>query len=193
MKKIIVSILAGVMLFSSWGCSLTKEFNFYDFQMSKSAVEKAVRGWNIYTNGTWRYEVRMPTNWYTYKTDENSIEIYFIPKEKEKDFNLGNYKGALNIKGVMNTKTKYDTVAYLNSLGKKDLLSGNYQQLEVSVGGQKGILIKNADTFYKMSIDELVLNLGDRILDVYIYEKTPDVLAVLNSMIFYGNKVVDIK
>jgi hypothetical protein len=193
MKKVIVGIVALAMMVGLGGCTLNKEFNFYDFKMSDSKLEKTVKDWAFYTNGTWRYEVRLPNSWYVHKADEWDKEVYFVPKSKEADFNAGNYKGAIYVKGVMNFDTKYDATKYFESEGKKDLLSGNFQQLEVGVGGEKGILIKNVDTFYKMSVDELVVNLGDRILDVYIYEKTPETLAVLNSLTFYGNKIIDIK
>ncbi|MBI5254382.1 hypothetical protein HY932_01215 [Candidatus Falkowbacteria bacterium] len=193
MKKVMILLISIAIVFCFSGCAKKADFNFYNFEMSKSEIAKAVKGWDIYTNGTWRFEMRFPTDWNVKKVDEWSKEVYFIPKDKQAEFNVGNYKGVIYIKGVMNFQTKYDLAKYMDSVGRKEILGGTYQQLQVKVGGQDAILIKNAEEFYSVWADELLINLGDRILDIFIYDKTPDVLAALNSMTFYGDVVKDIE
>ncbi|MFH0815041.1 MAG: hypothetical protein V1902_03145 [Candidatus Falkowbacteria bacterium] len=191
MKKVVMLLVGIALVLGFSGCAKKAEFNFYDFEMSKAEIAKAVKGWDIFTNGTWRFEMRFPTDWNMRKVDEWSKEVYFIPKDKTLEFNAGNYKGVIYIKGVMNFETKYDLAKYLDGIGKKEILGGTYQQLQVKVGGQDAVLVKNAEEFYGTQVDELLINLGDRILDILIYEKTPESLAVLNSMIFYGDVVKD--
>lgn len=193
MKKVVILLVGIALILGFSGCVKKTDFNFYDFEMSKSEIAKAVKGWDIYTNGTWRFEMRFPTDWNAQKVDEWSKEVYFIPEDKMGEFQTGNYRGAIYIKGVMNFETKYDLAKYLDSIGKKEILGGTYQQLQVKVGGQDAVLVKNAEEFYGAQVDELLINLGDRILDILIYEKTPDVLAALNSMTFYGDVVKDIE
>jgi len=154
-------------------------------EMSASSVKQGVRGWDIYTNPTFRYELRYPNIWEVKTSGEDGVWASFTLKgASEEIFRINSYT---------NWKESYDLFQFY-AHQPKNLLQSGYEQKEVEIYGQKAVWLKNVrgqiEGNPEAAIDLVAFELDDRIIEIKIFKDWEDSRLVLNSIKFYSNKTI---
>lgn len=183
-KKILPLIFLGALVFSFWGCEKSIESTDI-LRLSASMIKQGVRGWAIYTNPTFRYELRYPNDWEVQTSGEDGVWASFHLK--------GNQREIFRVNGYTNWQEGYDLPQfYLHQ--PKNLLQSGFEQRDVEIAGQTGIWLKNVrgqvEGDAEAAIDLVAFELGDRIIEIKIFQEWEDSKMVLNSIKFYSNKTI---
>lgn len=200
MRKKIVFILVAVLLVAGTACTKQEtkvEPDNLKLSMSKAEVSAAVKGWTIYTNPAYRYELRFPKDWKFVDSGEDGKQAAFYPASREKEVkeNKETYYGAIVLLSRSNWQEKYNLEEfYRNQL--ENLFLGNYEQETILIDGQEAIWFKNVRNRNQENLDALVdviaLDLDDRIIEIEIHEKQfwDQIKPIINSIHFYPSKII---
>lgn len=179
MKKILLPLLILSMMFVASACEKSAGS---DLIQKDSEVKKAVDGWVVYTNPAYRYELRFPQDWTFKDSGEDGKTSEFFPK---------NSASQLVIKSYSNWAENYSldqfyekrTETFYKDMAKEDVKIGN--QDAKLIRGVKGRLEDKEKT-----IDLIVLDLKDRIMEIELRDSNDTSKAVMSSIKFYGNATV---
>ncbi|OGF30709.1 hypothetical protein A2533_02990 [Candidatus Falkowbacteria bacterium RIFOXYD2_FULL_35_9] len=182
MKKVLISLVTVVLIFSLAGC---KKQAYTEIIMDQSDVSTAVNGWVVHTNPQFRYEFRLPQNWTFPIGTEGSDYIVFYTKSKELS---DSYIGNMVIKGFVNWNTDYTVDEYIeNEL--QDLQLSKFDSEEIIVKDFKGRRYKNVDTLYSgKAVDLVIFELWDRIVEIHLIDDLDNARIAFNSFNFYDNQ-----
>lgn len=196
MKKLFGLLLLGVIVFGVAGCVKIK--NSGDLVvLSEATVKERIKGWKIYTNPAYRYELRFPQNWSYKDTGEDGVGASFFPLDKAKDAakSKEKYFGDIVIISHSNWKESYNLEDFYRHQ-TENLFLGGYDKEEITLSGEKAIWFKavrgkNPELSEK-TVDLIALDLKDRIIEIEIHEKDDwDIVkTIINSIKFYSNKVI---
>jgi hypothetical protein len=185
MKKVLSLMLIASFVFISAACTNSNDTKLSDdLVLSSSVVKEGVRGWGVYTNPAYRYELRHPKSWSPEDSGEDGKVAWFTPK--------GNQVPAVRILSYSNWREQYDLQNFYQNQSV-NLLESEYKQEEIEIGGFKGYRFEQvkerAQGDYDAA-DVIALDLVDRIIEVELIEINEDSRMLLNSLKFYGNKTV---
>ena len=184
MSRLLMFVLIIFVSFSVCACSLKEDQN--SLTLSSGVVKAYVKGWSVYTNPAYRYELRHPKSW-----------LYADSGEDGKSFSLysdvAKANLVMNIKAVSNWQEGYSLEDFYQQ--KEDIYS-NATKESIILGGQRGELLRDVsrqETLSGQKFNLIVFNLGDRIIEIELFSKDKTTKAVLNSLKFYSSQGIDIK
>jgi len=195
-KKILLLLIISAMAVTAVGCTKKADDQATRQTGSKilleaTAVDKAVRGWSVYTNSQFRYELRHPKSW-VYSTDNEGEKIVvFHPKNKSLS---DDYVGEVIVHGIVNWQQYLSLPEYYATKAVNNYYTLGFENEKVTINGVEGIWFKDVENLYKdKKIQILAFDLKDRILEIHLIDMTnEEALAVVNSLKFYGNSSVTI-
>ncbi len=191
MKKFLLIVTIFVLTFTLAGCAKKDDNNTSTDNRgaifeSAEQVDKEVRGWTVYTNPQYRYELRHPKSW-TYKEDsEGGNIVAFYPKSKT----LSNeYVGEIIIRSQSNWQKSLSLEEYYKTEAVNNYFTLGFESQPVTVGEYSGYWIKDVEHLYgDKKIQIIAIQANDRILEIQLIDMTnQEALTVFNSLKFYGN------
>jgi hypothetical protein len=199
MKKSLILVCVFALLLGGTAC--TKKENSNDSEtrnlsLNNMQVQEGVRGWSIYTNPAYRYELRFPKNWKTYDSGEDGKQSAFYPASREGEVKASKetYYGTIVILSKSNWKENYNLEEFYREQ-TENLFLGGYEQEEILLGGKAATWFKDVRNRNpekpEAVVDIITFDLEDRIIEVEIHEKQfwDDVKVIMNSIKFYPSKV----
>lgn len=178
-KNFIFGVLLGTLLLVS-GCSKTPAQPLTDLNLDDSVVTQNVRGWDIYTNAAYRWEIRVPLTWDNKNSGEDGYYAEFFPR--------GSVSTAVEFNCKSNWQEKYTLEQYYSKQEKN--LWTEYSREDMTLGGRSAVLFRDVKGLVSGSdktANVVVLDLVDRIVEIRVFDMTPDALTLLNSINFYGD------
>lgn len=177
MKKVSVLIAAISCIFLLGGCANNAP-KVFDFKNESTAGK--VSGWVVYTNPAFRYELRYPQSWMTLDSGEDGLTASFQPAGKGT---------ALTINGYTNWQNNYSLEDFYKQRNN-NLFAGDYERQIIKVGGQPATWFKKVPSTVPGAVagttmDVIVLNLQDRIIEIDITGAYQDCERILNTLKFY--------
>ncbi|MFH0987884.1 MAG: hypothetical protein V1763_00760, partial [Parcubacteria group bacterium] len=177
MKKTFIMLAAVGMLFVASGC--TKQTASTEFNFKSQNVAGQVRGWGVYTNPAFRYEIRYPKAWATADSGEDGREAIFWDSSSNAGLKIASYA---------NWQTHYTLEGFYKK-NNNNLFGGEYVREIVKIGGQPGTWFKKVPgSIFGSSVatlDVVVLDLQDRIIEMQINGEYATIATMLNTMEFY--------
>jgi hypothetical protein len=181
MKKLISIVAIFSLMLTLAACQ--KQENLAGLSLEKKEVEKTVSDWAIYTNGSFRYELRQPKDWMFYEVGEFGKEVFFHPVDKETS---DTYLGAVRIVGYVNYKTNYTLEEFYKNQ-PQDLFAGNFEREEIKFAENRAVWFKKVNSIYEnKEVDVITIDGGDRIVEYYIMDEWSTAQVMFNTMYFYG-------
>ena len=177
MKKLFVISLMFVALLGVSGCE--KKAPTSDLNMDAATIATNVKGWTVYTNPAYRWEIRVPKSWSYTDSGENGYQATFFAKPG---------KATVDILSKSNWQENYtleqfyqnQTVNIWKDYKSEDMtLGANPVKLFRDVKG----LVPGSDSTAQV----MAMSLGDRIVEIRMYEVNDDSKTLVNSIKFYGN------
>ncbi len=151
-----------------------------DFNYSEREVKNFVKGWKIYTNPAFRFEIRYPVDWQVSDSGENGLRVDFSPLDSE------NEQAYLAIKSHINWDTNYSLAEFYanqeNNLWRDEVI-----RQEVEIGDSPAYWFLGAGDEGE---DILALDKEDRIIEFIIKEEFETARKIINSLKFYPDKVI---
>lgn len=191
MKKLLTVFLVIIFAVSLGGCVREDQVVSESILMDDSEVQKEVNGWMVYTNPQLRYELRIPKRWKYYPEELSVKEVAFYPDDK---ILSDDYKGSVIIKGYVNWQNNYTLEEYYEKESSYNLMNSNLEKEEIEFKGFQAYWIKNNTSLYPgQSVDFIVFNLGDRIIEFQIVDDWQTAKTIFNSMFFYGAKAITVE
>jgi hypothetical protein len=189
MKKVFLILLILTFSLTLTGCSspISSTKQTKDIIIDQDTVKNRVKGWGLYTNPAFRYELRHPKTWQLDMSDDIGTEVTIHDENKPL---TDQYFGEIVIKGFVNWRTQYNLEQYYQNQ-TNNLFEQGFEQAEVEIDGQKATWFKEVDTIYQdQEIDVITFDLDDRIVEIYLIDDSKSTITVLNSLTFYGNKTI---
>jgi hypothetical protein len=181
MKKTAIIILSLTVVAAFSGCIKDADKSNPLF-LGADKVKESVKGWRVYTNPAFLYELRHPTSWRMETSGEDGKLVqFFVSKQSAAK--------ALVIQGIPNWQKKLSLEQYYTTQ-EEDLFKAGYERGEVSVAGETAIwfkAVKRGD----LPINVVALANEERILIFELWTDWEQSLVVLNSVKFYPNKAFD--
>lgn len=199
MKKSLILVCVFALLLGGTACTKNENGSDpanMDLSLNKMQVSEGVKGWSIYTNPAYRYELRFPKDWKFFDSGEDGKQAAFYPESREAEVkaNKETYYGTIVILSRSNWQENYNLEEFYREQDE-NLFLGGYEQEEILLGGKaatwfKDVRNRNPETPDAM-VDVLAFDLEDRIIEIEIHEKQfwDDIKVILNSMKFYPSKV----
>ncbi len=186
MKKILAIFCVLVLAVVVTGCGKSNDGD--GLVQSDSDVKAAVKGWVVYTNPAYRYELRFPQDWSFKDSGEDGKSADFMP--------AGTGVSQMTIKSYSNWSEKFNLEQFYKN--KQQKFFEEMKKENVDIGGFTGSLIRGVtgriDGAPEKTVDLIALDLGDRIIEIELRENNETVKMILSSIKFYGNSVIsDIK
>jgi len=177
MKRRIVILLLIFSVIILGGCA-KEQVDLGDLQMDDRIVKDSVKGWMVYTNPAYRYELRLPKSWDFEDSGEDGKTLkLFSDKDKE---NL-----AIAIYCYSNWQENYSLQDFYKNQ-EQNLFESDYEKEDVTLAGKSGVRFKGVQKDEK-TYDLIALEANDRIIEIELREFIEESKIVLNSLYFYGN------
>lgn len=178
MKKILVIAVMLVALISVSGCE--KKPPTTDLNMDATAIASNVKGWTVYTNPAYRWEIRVPKSWSYTDSGENGYQATFFAKP-------GN--ATVEISSKSNWQENYTLEQFYQNQPVN--IWKDYKSEDMTLGGNPVKLFRDVKGLVSGSPDAtaqvMALSIGDRIVEIRMYEVTDESKTLVNSIKFYGN------
>jgi len=181
-----------VMAFTLAGCEKAPKYERVSWNVNPETVSEGVRGFGTYTNPLFRYELRVPKGW-TYQDDATDLEggrkVVFYPENKKL---TDEYKGAVIVKGFVNWNVGYSIGDYFRKEVERDLWDSEIEKETIRVDDREGTLLREVTGLPESEkMDVIGFELADRIVEIRLMDNSEDAKLLLNSLNFYGDKVID--
>ena len=183
MKKILLGGLLICLSLSLAGCE--KADNSDDFEIKTKTIKELVKGWQLYTNPAFRYELRFPKGWLVWDSGEDGLISRFQPENNSED--------SVKIMGHTNWKEKYTLEEFYENR-VENLFTAGYESEEIEIDNEKAIWFKQVrdrmEARPEKLVDVIAVNLNDRIIEIEIRNDFDDAKVIINSLNFYGSKAI---
>ena len=190
-KKFLVGGMVAILAVSLAGCEKKSDYESVTWNLTPEQTTEGISGFGPYTNPLFRYELRVPKGW-TYQDDATDIEggrrVVFYPENKKLS---DDYKGAVIVKGFVNWNVGYSIGDYFRKEVEQDLWVENIQKETVTFDGSEGTLLRSVTGLPEADkMDVIGFELNDRIVEIRLIDQSEDAKLLLNSINFYGDKVI---
>jgi hypothetical protein len=184
MKKLLFIAVLMLTLIGVSGCEEKQPTT--DLNMEAATVATNVKGWTVYTNPAYRWEIRVPKSWSYTDSGETGYQATFYAKP-------GN--PTVEIMSKSNWQENYT----LEDFYKNQTVNiwANYKSEDMTLGGNPVKLFRDVKGLVQGSPDAtaqvMAMSIGDRIVEIRMYEVTDESKTLVNSIKFYGNagKVIE--
>jgi hypothetical protein len=180
MKKIFAVLSVLLLVFVVSGCA-KKVNDGNGLVQTADVVKSAVKGWVVYTNPAYRYEIRFPQEWTFKDSGEDGKLADFMPK--------GETVSKLTIKSYSNWSQKFNLEQFYED--RKEDFFKTMKKEDIDLGGTTGKLIRGLTGRVEGSpeklVDLVVLDMGDRIIEIELRDSNETVKIIMSSIKFYGN------
>ena len=180
MKKIFTVLCVLSLMFVVSGCA-KKVNDAGGLVKSADAVKSAVDGWVVYTNPAYRYEIRFPQEWTFKDSGEDGKNADFMPK--------GETVSQMTIKSYSNWSQKFNLEQFYAD--RKEDFFKTMKKEDIDLGGTTGKLIRGLTGRVEGApaklVDLVVLDMGDRIIEIELRDSNDTVKTIMSSIKFYGN------
>lgn len=175
------------MAFFIIGCEKQQKQVTNELIMKESAVKQSVKGWQLYTNPAFRYELRFPQGWRVTDSGEDGLIARFFSANAADD--------SVKILGYTNWKQQFSLQEFYENQSV-DILKADAPREDVEINGQAGLWLKNVKgrvaAYPEKLVDLIVFDLGDRIVEVEISGNWETSKIIVNSLKFYDNNSITI-
>lgn len=179
MKRVFAAICVLTLLVTVTGCA--KKNDGGGLILDETIVSNSVKGWVVYTNPAFRYELRYPQTWTFKDSGEDGTTANFMPIDAT--------SSQLTIKSYTNWSQNFTLEQFY--LDKKQDFFKTMKQEDIDIGGMPSKLIRamtgRVDGAPEKIVDLIMVNLGDRILEIELRDTNEVSKTVLSSIKFYGN------
>jgi len=177
MKKIIFIAALLLVLVGINGCE--KAAPTTDLNMDESAVKLAVKGWTVYTNPAYRWEVRVPKSWSYADSGENGYQADFFAKSG----------GSATVEIL--SKSNWQENYTLEQFYEKQTVNiwKDYKGEDMTLGGNPATLFREVKGLVPNSdqtAQVIAIRIEERIVQIIIFNVTDDSKTLVNSIKFYG-------
>lgn len=190
MKKLFIVFFVIAFAVVLTGCG--KKNQVTTIIVPQEQVQKEVNGWTVYTNPLVRYELRHPKSWEVHKADADGQDVSFYPRSKVLS---DKYKGALRIQSFVNWKVQYTLEKYAAEEAPQNYYDLGFEQEAITVDELSGVWFKGVTGLYEtnpdLAVDVVLLDGGDRIIEIHLMDRDDTTLTLFNSLNFYGTKTLD--
>jgi predicted small lipoprotein YifL len=188
MKKLFGVLLLFIFVFSLSACGNKSKPGVNgpdEYKVSEIDVATNVKGWDLFTNPAFRYEIRFPNSYGMSSSGEDGKLVKLF--QEEENINL-----ALLFRGHINFINNYTLEEFYQNSDNN--LYEQYDYEDVYIDGEKSVLFKNVAKYDgDQIIDLLAVDRKFGIIEIEIFEpEDSEVKTILNSINFYpaGGKVI---
>jgi hypothetical protein len=178
MRKIMVISMIFVVGLLLTGCESVRNLGEESLHLSQSTVKGSVRGWVVYTNPAYRYELRIPKDRAYGDSGEDGKELYVY------DGAVDGSQLAMKITSTSNWKEGHSLEDFYQNQYVNYLENGS-EYSDIEIGGKSGKWFHDIDVVGHTA-QIIALDLSDRIIEIELYGMEQKDKVMLNSLSFYG-------
>ncbi len=182
--KILFVLLIIPVLAVGCGCDKDEQQDRTEFQIKQpEEVKDDVKGWVVFTNPAFQYELRSPKDWEIKDVDKKGEEVMFYPKGEEIS---DTYKGELRILGFSNWQDNLAIEKFVMSkapINYYDL--GFDEKIDFNFRDYVAVQLKGVKLDEENTIDVIAVRTKSHIVLIEMRGSYDELTNIIGSMYFY--------